>query len=464
MIRPEAIPMRHLNPQERIRCFDEVAVGYTPDEAMQEAERCLQCKRPSCVGGCPAGNDIPGFIAKIKEGDFRGAIRVLKRTTVLPAVCGRVCPHEVQCQGHCVLAKKFEPVQIGALERFVADWEYEHGVELPQVEKPTGFQVAVVGSGPAGIGCAAFLRRLGHEVVVFEALQEAGGVLLYGIPEFRLPHWIVRTEVENLRKLGVKIQTNVVIGRTFSLDELFAEGFHAVFLGTGAEKPQFMGIPGEELAGVYSANELLMRVNLLKAHLFPEYDTPLKVGKVVGVVGGGNTAIDAARVALRLGAERVMILYRRTEVEMPAFSTEVREAREEGVEFHFLVNPVRFIGEEGQVVAAECVRMELGEPDSSGRRRPIPIEGSNFTVSLDTVVMAIGTRPDPLIIRAVEGFRLTRWGTIETNGDGYTGVEGVFAGGDVVTGPATVVAAMSAGRRAALAIDQYLKGKYGERA
>ncbi len=462
MIRPEATPIRQRDPTERVKDFGEVTLGYTPEEAIQEAQRCLLCKRPSCVGGCPAGNDIPGFIQRVAQGDFAGALEVLRRTTVLPAICGRVCPHEVQCQGHCVLAKKFEAVRIGALERFVADWAREQGLELlgPPGE-PTGFKVAVVGSGPAGIGCAAFLRRLGHEVVIFEGLHRPGGVLIYGIPEFRLPHGVVDHVLEELRRIGVRIVTGVVIGRTLTVQELFERGFHAVFLGTGAEKPQFLGIPGEELAGVYSANELLMRVNLFQAHLFPEYDTPVKVGERVAVIGGGNTAIDAARTALRLGARKVMVLYRRSQAEMPAFAEEVEAAREEGVEFHFLTTPVRFLGKDGKVTAVECVRMELGEPDESGRRRPIPIPDSTYTISIDMAILAIGTRPDPLITSTVPGFALTRWGTIETDGDGYTGVEGIFAGGDLVTGPATVVAAMAAGRRAAHAIDRYLREKYG---
>ena len=332
MIKPKQVPMREQDPKERIHNFDEVPYGYTPEEAMEEASRCLQCKNPPCIKACPVGIDIPGFIRKIREGDFRGAIATIKESNLLPAICGRVCPQETQCQGACVLGRKYEPVAIGRLERFAADWELEHGVELPEVGEPTGFKVAVVGSGPAGLACAADLRRMGHQVTIFEALHEPGGVLMYGIPEFRLPKRIVKAEVENLKRLGVEIVLDVVIGKTMTIDDLFEAGYDAVFVGTGAGLPRFLGIPGEGLVGVYSANEFLTRVNLMRAYRFPEYDTPIKVGKRVAVIGGGNVAMDAARTALRLGAERVLVLYRRTEKEMPARLEEIQHAKEEGVE------------------------------------------------------------------------------------------------------------------------------------
>jgi glutamate synthase (NADPH/NADH) small chain len=455
--------MREQDPKVRIRNFEEVPFGYTPEEAVAEAERCLQCKRAPCIQGCPVNINIPKFIREIREGDFRAAIRTIKETNNLPAICGRVCPQETQCQAVCTLGKKYEPVAIGRLERFVADWEYEHGVELPEVGKPTGFRVAVVGSGPAGLTCAADLRRFGHEVTIFEALHEPGGVLMYGIPEFRLPKRIVRAEIENLLKMGVELKLNVVVGRTVTIDELFASGYHAVFVGSGAGLPKFLGIPGENLIGIYSANEFLTRVNLMRAYLFPEYDTPIKVGKRVAVIGGGNVAMDAARTALRLGAERVVVLYRRTEAEMPARREEVHHAKEEGVEFEFLANPVRFLDTGGKVSGVECIRMELGEPDESGRRRPIPIPNSNFVIPVDTVIVAIGNDPHPLVPRTTPGLATTKHGTIVADEEGRTSREGVFAGGDIVTGAATVISAMGAGKRAALAIHRYLLGRYGEK-
>jgi glutamate synthase (NADPH/NADH) small chain len=463
MIRPTQVPMREQDPKVRIRNFEEVPFGYTPEEAVSEAERCLQCKQAPCIQGCPVNINIPKFIREIREGDFRAAIRTIKETNNLPAICGRVCPQETQCQAVCTLGKKYEPVAIGRLERFVADWEYEHGVELPEVGKPTGFRVAVVGSGPAGLTCAADLRRFGHEVTIFEALHEPGGVLMYGIPEFRLPKRIVRAEIENLLKMGVELKLNVVVGRTVTIDELFASGYHAVFVGSGAGLPKFLGIPGENLIGIYSANEFLTRVNLMRAYLFPEYDTPIKVGKRVAVVGGGNVAMDAARTALRLGAERVVVLYRRTEAEMPARREEVHHAKEEGVEFEFLVNPVHFLDTGGKVSGVECIRMELGEPDESGRRRPIPIPNSNFVIPVDTVIVAIGNDPHPLVPRTTPGLATTKHGTIVADEEGRTSREGVFAGGDIVTGAATVISAMGAGKRAALAIHRYLLGRYGEK-
>lgn len=459
MIRKTRVPMREQAPAVRIHNFQEVPMGYTPEEAIEEAKRCLQCQKAPCIGGCPVEIDIPRFIAHIADGDFRVAIRVIKEANTLPAVCGRVCPQETECEGLCTLGKKFEPVAIGRLERFVADWEREQGMELPPVGAPTGFRVAVVGSGPAGLACAVDLRRSGHAVTMFEALHEPGGVLMYGIPEFRLPKDIVRAEIATLQAMGVELVTNAVVGKTFAVDELLADGYQAVFVGTGAGLPRFLGIPGESLIGVYSANEFLTRVNLMRAYRFPEYDTPIRVGRRVAVVGGGNVAMDAARTALRLGAEEVLVLYRRTEAEMPARREEIRHAKEEGIDFHFLVNPVRFLGEHGELSAVECVRMELGPPDESGRRRPIPIEGSEFVITIDTAVIAIGNQPHPLVPRTTPGLSVTRWGTIQADEDGTTSREGVFAGGDIVTGAATVISAMGAGKKAAAAIDRYLREK-----
>lgn len=444
-------------PEIRIRNFDEVPLGYTQEEAMAEASRCLGCKPPPCVKGCPVAVDIPKFIHEIREGDFESAIHTIKQTNNLPGICGRVCPQETQCQGVCTLGKRFEPCAIGRLERFVADWEREHGVVLPEVGEPTGFRVAVVGSGPAGLTCAADLRRLGHDVTIFEALHEPGGVLMYGIPEFRLPKDIVRAEIESLREMGVEIVLNAVVGKVFTLDDLLQNGYDAVFVGTGAGLPQFLGVPGESLIGVYSANEFLTRVNLMRAYQFPEYDTPVKVGKRVAVVGGGNVAMDAARTALRLGAERVLVLYRRTKAEMPARLEEVHHAEEEGIEFHLLVAPARFWGKDGALEAVECIRMELGAPDGSGRRRPVPVAGSNFTIPIDTAVIAIGNQPHPLVPRTTPGLKISRHGTIEADREGQTSREGVFAGGDIVTGAATVISAMGAGKTAAGAIDRFLR-------
>ncbi|GAB4306891.1 MAG: NADPH-dependent glutamate synthase [Candidatus Bipolaricaulota bacterium] len=456
MIRPTQVPMREQSPAERARNFDEVPYGYTEAEAVEEAARCLQCKRAPCIAGCPVEINIPKFIRELRDGDFHAAIATIKETNNLPAVCGRVCPQETQCQAPCTLGKKYEPVAIGRLERFVADWEFKHGVQVPPVGPPTGFRVAVIGSGPAGLTCAADLRRLGHAVTLFEALHEPGGVLMYGIPEFRLPKRIVQAEIENLQKMGVAIELNVVIGRTLTIDDLFRQGYAAVFVGTGAGLPKFLGVPGENLIGIYSANEFLTRVNLMRAYLFPTYDTPVRIGKTVAVVGGGNVAMDSARTALRLGAERVMILYRRTEAEMPARIEEVHHAKEEGVEFHVLVNPVRFLGEDGRVVGVECIRMELGEPDESGRRRPVPVPGSEFVLPVDTAIIAIGNDPHPLVPRTTPGLEVTRHGTIVASEDGCTSRAGVFAGGDIVTGAATVISAMGAGKRAARAIHRQL--------
>jgi len=410
---PQKTPMKEQPPEERIKNFNEVPYGYSEEEAIQEAKRCLQCKRATCITGCPVEIDIPGFIKKIAEGDFRAAIKIMKDKNVLPAVCGRVCPQEDQCEKVCVLAKKYEPVGIGRLERFIADWEAEQGAaEIPPKAPSTGKRVAVVGSGPGGLTVAGDLIKLGHEVVIFEALHKPGGVLVYGIPEFRLPKTIVQREVDYLLKLGVKLETSFVVGRTKTLDELLEE-FDAIYLGTGAGLPWFMNIPGENYNGVYSANEYLTRSNLMKAYLFPQYDTPIVRGKKVAVIGGGNVAMDSARTALRLGAEEVRIIYRRSEKEMPARIEEIEHAKEEGIIFEILTLPVAYHADEnGWVKEAECIRMKLGEPDASGRRRPLPIEGSNFKIPVDTVVVAIGQSPNPLIAQTTPDLKVGKWGNI----------------------------------------------------
>lgn len=460
---PKRVPMREQPPEERIKNFNEVPLGYTPEEAIQEAKRCLQCKDAPCVKGCPVEIDIPGFIKAIAEGDFKRAIHILKEKNSLPAICGRVCPQEDQCEKLCTLGKIGEPVAIGRLERFAADWEAEQGdIEIPEIPPPTGKRVAVVGSGPAGLTVASDLAKMGHEVVIFEALHKPGGVLMYGIPEFRLPKRIVEREVEYVKKLGVKIITSFVVGKTKTVDELLQE-YDAVFIGTGAGLPWFMGIPGENYNGIYSANEYLTRVNLMKAYLFPEYDTPVIRGDRVAVIGGGNVAMDAARTALRLGAKKSMIIYRRSRKEMPARIEEIKRAEEEGVEFHFLTLPVRYHADEnGWVKEMECIRMRLGEPDSSGRRRPIPIEGSNFRIPVDVVVVAIGQSPNPLIPNTTPGLKVGKHGNVITDPlTGKTSRKGVFAGGDIATGAATVILAMGAARVAARAIDEYLRtGKW----
>jgi len=458
-IRKEVVPMPKQDPKQRSRNFNEVALGYTEEQAVSEAERCLQCGEAQCVKGCPVEVDIPAFINLIRERRFGEAIRKVKEKNSLPAVCGRVCPQEEQCQANCTLGKVGDPVSVGRLERFVADWEREQGYEISQKSTSTGMKVAVVGAGPAGLTAAAELAKLGHEVVVFEALHKPGGVLIYGIPEFRLPKKIVEAEAEYIGKLGVAIQLNVMVGKLYTLKELL-ERFDAVFLGTGAGLPLFMRVPGENLCGVYSANEFLIRVNLMKAYAFPEYDTPICVGERVAVVGGGNVAMDAARCALRLGAREVKIVYRRSHEEMPARAEEIENAEEEGIIFEFLTNPKRFIGNErGWVKAMECIRMCLGEPDESGRRRPVPIEGSDFMMDEDTVVIAIGRSPNPVIQQTTEGLQVTKWGTIVTDENGKTNIEGVYAGGDIVTGEATVISAMGAGKKAARAIHEYLMNK-----
>ena len=454
-------PVREQEPKVRATNFEEVCLGYNEEEAMAEASRCLNCKNPRCVGKCPVSVPIPRFIEQVKNGNFAEAAKIIAEASALPAVCGRVCPQERQCESQCVLGIKGEAISIGKLERFVADWSREHNVDLSETAPKNGKKVAVIGSGPAGIACAGDLAKLGYDVTVFEALHEAGGVLVYGIPEFRLPKdTVVKSEVENLKKLGVKIETNVIIGRTVTIDELFdEEGFEAVFIGSGAGLPRFMGIKGEDANGVFSANEFLTRNNLMKA--FKEnYDTPIKAGTKVAVVGGGNVAMDAARTALRLGAE-VHIVYRRGEEELPARVEEVHHAKEEGVIFDVLTNPTEIIEDEkGWVKGMKCVKMELGEPDASGRRSPIAIEGSEFVMDVDTVIMSLGTSPNPLISSTTKGLEVNKRGCIvATEETGASSREGVFAGGDAVTGAATVILAMGAGKKAAAGIHEYLQNK-----
>ncbi len=458
------VPRQKMPEQEakvRAKNFDEVPFGYNPDLAKLEASRCLQCKKPACVQGCPVSIDIPGFIWLILQEDFGGAARKLKEMNSLPAVCGRVCPQEDQCEKVCILGKKGDPVAIGRLERFAADYEQAQGeFTMPEKAPPTGKKVAVVGSGPAGLTLAGDLIKKGHQVTIFEALHKTGGVLVYGIPEFRLPKAIVQAEVDYLEKIGVEIRTNMVIGKIYTVDELMANGYDAVFLGTGAGLPTFMNIPGENLNGVYSANEYLTRSNLMKAYLFPQYDTPIAKGKKVAVLGGGNVAMDSARTALRLGADDVYIVYRRSKKELPARIEEVHHAEEEGVQFHFLTLPVEILGnEEGWVCGMKCQRMELGEPDESGRRRPIAVPGSEFTLEVDMVVVAIGTGANPLIPSTTPDLQTSKWGYIVADAEtGATSKKGVYAGGDIVTGSATVILAMGAGRKAADAIHKYLVG------
>lgn len=456
-------PMPEQDPKVRARNFEEVTLGYTEQMAIDEAQRCLNCKHMPCVKGCPVNVQIPKFIQLVAQGKFADACAAIKETSSLPAVCGRVCPQETQCECNCVRGIKGEPVAIGRLERFVADWDMNHGEH--KIEKPqtNGIKVAVIGAGPAGLTCAGDLAKLGYEVTIFEAFHQAGGVLVYGIPEFRLPKVIVQKEVENLEKLGVKIMTNMVIGKVLSIDELFNEyNYKAVFVGSGAGLPSFMGIEGEGLVGVYSANEFLTRINLMKAYR-DDYDTPIRKGRSVAVVGGGNVAMDAARSAMRLGAEHVYIIYRRSEEELPARKEEVHHAKEEGIEFLLQNNPVRILGDEdGNVRAVECVKMELGEPDASGRRRPSPIEGSNYEVPVDTVIMSIGTSPNPLIRSTTEGLDANKHGCLIADDRMATTKEGVYAGGDAVTGAATVILAMGAGKTAAESIHEYLQEKYGK--
>ena len=454
-------PMPEQPPEVRRKNFREVPFGLTPDLAILEASRCIQCKNPACIKGCPVNIKIPEFIHLVRQGKFVEAARKIKEDNTLPAVCGRVCPQEEQCEMPCVIGKKGEPVAIGRLERFVADFERVTGnVVVPEVAPPTGKRVAVVGAGPAGLTVAGDLVQMGHDVTIFEALHKPGGVLMYGIPEFRLPKDIVQSEVDYICSLGAKLECDVVIGKTITIDELLGEEkFDACFVGTGAGLPYFMNIPGENLIGIYSANEYLTRSNLMKAYLFPVADTPLFRGKHVAVVGGGNVAMDAARTALRMGAEKVYLVYRRSKKEMPARMEEIHHAEEEGVEFHLLTNPLRFLGnDEAWVTEIECQRMELGEPDASGRRRPVPVKGSEFRLSVDTVVMSIGNGANPLVPATTPGLDTNKWGNILADQEtGKTSKKGVFAGGDIVIGAATVILAMGAGRKAGAAIHEYLK-------
>ena len=453
------VPMPEQEPQIRARNFKEVTLGYTKEMAMEEAQRCLNCKNKPCVSGCPVGVRIPEFVAEIAQGNFENAYDIIKTTNGLPAVCGRVCPQENQCEGKCVRGIKGEPVGIGRLERFAADYMISQTPKSVDIPKSNGHKVAVVGAGPSGLTCAGDLARLGYKVTVFEAFHTAGGVLMYGIPEFRLPKAIVQKEVDALKSLGVEIMTNMVIGKVLSIDELMEMGYEAVFVGSGAGLPRFMGIEGEALIGVCSANEYLTRINLMKGYL-DEYDTPVIKSKAVAVVGGGNVAMDAARSAMRMGAEKVYIVYRRSETEMPARLEEVHHAKEEGIEFLTLNNPVKIIPDEnGRVKAMECIKMELGEPDESGRRSPIAVEGSNYELPVDTVVMSIGTSPNPLIRTTTHGLEANKRGCLVVNEDMLTTREGVYAGGDAVTGAATVILAMGAGKTAAKSIDEYIKSK-----
>jgi len=460
---PKPVPPRNdmprQDPQERAHNFYEVALGYTEELARAEAERCMLCKKPRCVDGCPVEIDIPAFIMKVRASDFVGAARKIKEKNSLPAICGRVCPQEEQCEVQCVLGRRHEPVAIGRLERFAADYERRQGdVGIPDRAAPTGKKVAVIGSGPAGLTVAGDLVKMGHGVTVFEALHKPGGVLVYGIPEFRLPKDIVQSEIDYLKKLGVEIKTSFVVGKLATVDELLQDSFDAVFIANGAGLPYFLNIPGENLNGVYSANEYLTRSNLMKAYKFPQYDTPIKRGKRVAVIGGGNVAMDSARTAMRLGAEQVYLIYRRSRTEMPAREEEIVNAEEEGIKFMLLNNPVKAHGnDKGWITGLECVKMELGEPDESGRKRPIPIKGSEFIIPVDTMVVSIGNGANPLVTSTTPDLETNRWGNIVADEQtGKTSKEGVFAGGDIVTGAATVISAMGAGKRAARAINEYL--------
>ena len=467
-INPKKNEMPTQDAKVRARNFSEVALGYSQEVAIAEANRCLNCKNKPCVAGCPVNINIPDFITLVKSGDFEGAYQIINQTSSLPAVCGRVCPQETQCESKCTLGIKFEPVGIGRLERFVADWHNANAKELSEKPASNGHKVAIVGSGPSGLTCAGDLAKKGYDVTVYEAFHLAGGVLVYGIPEFRLPKSIVAKEVEGLKALGVKVETNVVIGKTLTVDELFDMGFEAVFIGSGAGLPNFMNIPGESLKGVYSANEFLTRSNLMKAYL-DNPNTPIMKGGNVAVVGGGNVAMDAARTALRLGADNVYIVYRRSMEELPARKEEVEHAEEEGIEFKLLCNPIEILGynnpdnprdeKNGFVTGIRCIKMELGEPDAKGRRRPVAIPNSEFEIPVDTVIMSIGTSPNPLIKDTTSGLEVNAHGGIVVNEDGLTSKEGVYAGGDAVTGAATVISAMGAGKTAASAIDNYLKNK-----
>ncbi len=453
-VNPKKQAMPTQAPEVRARNFQEVALGYTETMAQEEASRCLNCKNRPCVSGCPVNIQIPDFIRKIRERDYEGAYQVLQKSSSLPAVCGRVCPQETQCEAQCTLLTraKMEPVGIGRLERFVADWVSEHGTIGEERPASNGHKVAIVGAGPSGLTCAGDLAKKGYQVTIYEALHTAGGVLVYGIPEFRLPKALVRREIDTLREMGVEIITNAVAGKAFTVDELLADGYEAVFIGSGAGLPNFQKIPGESLCGVYSANEFLTRLNLMKAYTFPEHDTPIKIGSRVAVIGGGNVAMDAARCAKRLGAE-VSIVYRRSEAEMPARKEEVHHAREEGIEFRMLTAPTAILGDEnGFVKSMSCIRMELGEPDERGRRRPVPVAGSEYELPVETVIVAIGNSPNPLIKKTTPDLPTEKWGGIQADENGRTGKKNVYAGGDAVTGAATVILAMGAGKKAAAAI------------
>lgn len=461
-VKIERQSMPHQEAAERIQNFSEVALGLSEEQVLLEASRCLDCKKPACMDGCPVEVDIPVFIKHIKAKDYQMAIDAIKQKNNLPAICGRVCPQENQCEKSCILGKKFDPVAIGRLERFAADWEIKHaGKNKENIVHKSGKKVAIVGAGPAGLTAAADLAMFGHQVTVFEALHTAGGVLVYGIPEFRLPKAIVEREIEGIKQLGVQIKTNMVVGAVNTIDELLENGFDAVFIGTGAGLPNFMNILGENLNGVYSANEFLTRTNLMKGYLFPEYLTPIRIGKKVAVIGAGNVAMDSARTALRLGAEESYIVYRRSDKEMPARGEEIEHAREEGVQFRLLTSPVEIIGDEnGWVKALKCQKFELGEADESGRRRPVAIPGSEYEMEMDIVVMAIGQGPNPLVPRTTPDLKLNRHGNIIADEiSGQTSKKGVFAGGDIVTGAATVIQAMGAGKKAARAINEYLSSK-----
>ncbi len=458
------VPVREQAPKVRATNFEEVCLGYNKEEAMEEANRCLGCKKAKCMEGCPVSINIPGFVHEVKEGNFEKAYQIIGESSALPAVCGRVCPQETQCEGRCIRGMKGEAVSIGKLERFVADWAKENGIKPVPAAQKNGHKVAVIGSGPSGLTCAGDLAKMGYDVTIFEALHKAGGVLVYGIPEFRLPKdKVVAAEVENVKSLGVKIETNVIIGKSVTIDELLKdEGFEAVFIGSGAGLPMFMGLPGEQANGVFSANEYLTRNNLMKAFR-EDYDTPIAHGKKVAVVGGGNVAMDAARTALRLGAE-VHIIYRRSEAELPARKEEVHHAKEEGVQFDLLCNPVEILTDDKDwVTGIKCIRMELGEPDASGRRRPVEIPGSEFTIDVDTVIMSLGTSPNPLISSTTIGLDVNKRKCIIADEEfGKTSKEGVYAGGDAVTGAATVILAMGAGKAGARGIDEYIKSKYAK--
>jgi len=467
-VKKEKVPrvaMPEQDPLERSKNFNEVALGYSEGDALREASRCIQCKKPRCIKGCPVEIDIKGFIKLIQEKKFDEALEKIREKNGLPAICGRVCPQEDQCEKECILGVKGEPVAIGRLERYVADREMKQIAEgikkctwSEVTKKCTKEKVAVIGSGPAGLTCGAELAKSGYQVTIFEALHKPGGVLVYGIPEFRLPKEIVRKEIDYVKSLGVKVEVNMVIGKILALDDLFNKGFKAVFISTGAGLPYFMGIPGENLNGVYSANEYLTRSNLMKAYKFPECDTPIVRGLRAAVVGGGNVALDSARTAKRLGAEHVYLIYRRSEKEMPARNEEIEHAKEERIEFKLLTNPVEILGKDGWVDKIRCIKMELGEPDESGRRRPIPVEGSEFNIKVDVVIMAIGQGPNPLLTSTIPQLELTKWGNIKADPvSGKTNVKGVFAGGDIVTGAATVILAMGAGKDAAKAIDEYIR-------